>query len=80
MLTSLNSDSTLHPPMFCRYESVEDCVIGLERKFGKTCLTGLSLSGCTLKLQDCGVQYDFSSPEHAISLFEILARKGKDMA
>ena len=79
MMTSLNCDSTLQPPMFCRYESVEDCVIGLERKFPKKCLTGLSLSGCSLKLQDCGIQYDFSNPEHAMSLFEILARKGKDV-
>ena len=76
MLTTPNSNI---PPMFCKYEFAEDCVSALYKKYGVNSVTGLSLSGSLLKLNKCGVQYMFSSSEHAMSVFELLARKGKSL-
>ena len=81
MLTTLDSRMSQGnvevPPMFCRYECADDCVSALYRKYGTTCTTGLSLSGSILKILSCGAQFAFSSSEHALSVFEILARRGK---
>lgn len=77
MLTATSDSSIKFPPMFCQYECAEDCIATLVKNYGKQCLTGLSLSGYTLKLNHCSVKYVFSSAEHAMSVFEILAMKGK---